>query len=166
MLDVDELDAFLCLLANIDDERRELESILPPPAKKLPSRVPPPPYSNFPFLPFFFDSDIRMLQTKKAKERAVDVAMPELDTVSLAKERRRQRVICALVSEAQKQFDELIDLILAQNSVRPCEPWLAIAGHGWRCSGLPWLPNQPKTMASHSPPWAGQSLVVQLRPLP
>ena len=43
MLDVDELDAFLCLLAKLDDERRELESILPPPAKKLPSRVPPPP---------------------------------------------------------------------------------------------------------------------------
>ena len=43
MLDVGELDAFLCLLANIDDERRELESILPPPAIKLPSRVPPPP---------------------------------------------------------------------------------------------------------------------------
>ena len=43
MLDVEELDAFLCLLANIDDERRELQSILPPPAIQLPSRVPPPP---------------------------------------------------------------------------------------------------------------------------
>ena len=157
------MNAFLGLLAILDNEFFELQSIWPPPAIKLPRRVPPPPYSNFPFLPFFFDSDIRMLQTKEAKERAIDVAMPELDTVSMAKERRRQRVICALVSEAQKQFDKLIDLILAQNSVRPCEPWLAIAGHGWRCSGLPWLPNQPKTMASHSPPWAGQVLVVQLR---
>ena len=83
-----------------------------------------------------------------------------------AKERQRQRDIRALVSEAQQQFDELMDLIVAQNSVSPCGPWLAIAAHGWRCSGLPWLPNQPKAMASHSPPWAGQVLVVQLRPLP
>ena len=33
---------------------------------------------------FFSDSDIRMLQAEEAKERAIDVAMPELDTVSMA----------------------------------------------------------------------------------